>query len=44
MSSHWLQNAEIIFYQQSEDIWAWGYKTFFKLNSVEHEIFPANEY
>ena len=24
--------------------WARGYKTFFVLNSVEHEIFPANIY
>ena len=23
---------------------AWGYKTFFVLNSFEHEIFPANKY
>ena len=24
--------------------WAQGYKTFFMLNSIEHEIFPANKY
>ena len=23
--------------------WPRGYKTFFKLNSAEHEIFPANK-
>ena len=23
-------------------IWPWGYKTFFMLNSAEHEIFDAN--
>ena len=22
------------------EIWPWGYKTFFMLNSTEHEIFP----
>ena len=24
--------------------WPWGYKTFFKLNSVEHEILNAHKY
>ena len=24
-------------------IWPWGYKTFFMLNSAEHEIFPAHK-
>ena len=28
----------------SEDVaWAQGYKTFFMLNSTEHEIFPAHK-
>ena len=35
-----LKNA---FLPHSEN-WAWGYKTFFIFNSVEHEIFPANKY
>ena len=26
------------------EIWPWGYKTFFMLNSAEHEIFSANKY
>ena len=27
----------------SEEVWARGYKTFFMLNSTEHEIFPAHK-
>ena len=30
--------------QQSHTVWHWGYKTFFMLNSAEHEIFSANKY
>ena len=26
-----------------EKTWAGGYKTFFMLNSIEHEIFPAHK-
>ena len=28
----------------TEKIWPRGYKTFFMLNSAEHEIFSANKY
>ena len=37
-------------YEQSQkdlhckDIWSRGHKTFFMLNSAEHEIFSANKY
>ena len=26
------------------ELWPWGYKTFFMLNSVEHEILNAHKY
>ena len=29
---------------QQERNWSRGYKTFFMLNSAEHEIFSANKY
>ena len=30
--------------EDSDQIWLRGYKTFFMLNSAEHEIFSANKY
>ena len=31
------------FRSQKSDIWTRGYKTFFMLNSAEHEIYPAHK-
>ena len=30
--------------RRTTNAWPRGYKTFFMLNSVEHEIFPAHKY
>ena len=39
-----LTNLCLLFHKIGFDVWPIGYKTFFMLNSAEHEIFSANKY
>ena len=40
----WLRSSLTIICTVYHLAWPWGYKTFFMLNSAEHEIFSANKY
>ena len=39
-----LHGKSILIHIQGKDYWPRGYKTFFVLNSVEHEILNAHKY
>ena len=37
------EKVKTIYFSETIAAWPRGYKTFFMLNSVEHEIFPAHK-